>query len=70
MTDEELIGYCDIHCETPRALFVGAHINRMIELAGAPPGFVQVPADRFYSVKDPMKELVKLATERRAACRS
>ena len=31
MTDAELIGYCDIHCETERALFNDRQINRMLE---------------------------------------
>lgn len=62
MTDEQLIGYCEIHCETPRALFKGSHINRMLELAGHPKGFVQrVPDDQFISVHEEMKELCKLA---------
>src|ERR1700722_11595196 len=33
MTDEQLIGYCEIHCQTPRALFSRAHVLRMAALA-------------------------------------
>ena len=62
MADEQLIGYCEIHCETERALFKGRDINRMLELAGHPKGFIQsVPEDHFFSVHDEMKELCKLA---------
>lgn len=39
MSDIELIGYCEIHCTTERALFAAEHVNRMIELAGNPQGF-------------------------------
>lgn len=34
MNDQELIGYCRIHCRTERALFSDTHINRMLKLAG------------------------------------
>jgi hypothetical protein len=65
MTDAELIGYCEIHCETERALFVGAHINRMIALAGFPPGFpAAVPPDEFRSAHEEMAELCELARDR------
>lgn len=33
-TDEDFLGYCDIHCETPRALFSREHIERLAKLAG------------------------------------
>ena len=33
MTDEELIRYCETHCQTERALFSAAQINRMLELS-------------------------------------
>ncbi len=33
MEDDELIGYCELHCQTTRALFHFEHVNRMIELA-------------------------------------
>lgn len=35
MTDEQLIGYCEIHCQTERALFNNEQVNRMLELAGS-----------------------------------
>jgi hypothetical protein len=64
MTDAELIGYCDIHCETERALFNERQINRMIELAGYPDEFVREVRVGWYSVHQEMKELVRLARER------
>ena len=65
MTDTELIGYCAIHCETPRALFNGDQINRMIALAGYPKDFPrEIEPNRCVSVHDEMSELCKLARER------
>jgi hypothetical protein len=65
MNDRELIDYCELHCESERALFKGIHINRMLELAGHPKGFVSsVGYDEWVSVHDPMKELCKIARER------
>jgi hypothetical protein len=34
MTDEEFLGYCDLHCETPVGMFHRKHIARLAELAG------------------------------------
>lgn len=63
--DIDLINYCEIHCESERALFKGAHINRMLILAGSPEGFVKsVPPDSFISVHDEMKRLCRLARDR------
>ena len=59
MTDDELIGYCDIHCETERALFSVTHINRMIDLARLPPDG-KLQGNGFYSMHGQMKELVRL----------
>ena len=67
MTDKELIGYCDIHCETPRALFSHQHINRMIRLAGYPddwPREIEEGPGRFSAVHEEMKELCSLALAR------
>jgi hypothetical protein len=41
MTDEQLIGYCAIHCTTERTLFSDTQINRMLALAGHPPEYEQ-----------------------------
>ncbi len=61
MTDEELIAYCDAHSETPRALFVGGHVNRMYVLAGSKN---HVDPTKFFTMHETMKHLVKLARER------
>jgi len=64
MNDNDLIGYCDIHCETPRALFNGKQINRMLELAGETQ---RVPPDTWLSLHEDMKVLVKRARARARA---
>ena len=64
MTDEELIDYCDIHADTPLALFHRSHINRMLALAGHPKHFVHSIEQEWLSVHAPMKELVKIARTR------
>lgn len=65
MNDRDLIGYCEIHCQTERALFKGDDVNRMIQLAGYPEGFVrEVPGHQFFSLHDEMEELVKLSKAR------
>jgi hypothetical protein len=67
-TDMDLIGYCELHCQTERALFSGKHINRMLALAGHPEPYVrEVPEERFFSVHSEMENLCKLARERLAA---
>lgn len=67
MDDEQLIGYCAIHAETPRALFHARHIKRMFELAGRPvPQEVLAQPDGFWSMHDDMKQLVREANKRRA----
>ncbi len=60
MTDEELIGYCEIHCETERALFHANDINRMFVLAGEP----DPNLTGWYSVHEEMEELCKKARKR------
>jgi hypothetical protein len=32
MTDEEFIGYVEVHSQTPRALFSAEHIKRLLNL--------------------------------------
>lgn len=63
MTDKDLIGYCEIHCQSERCMFSSEQINRMIALAGHPSEFVnEVPADRWYSIgPDQMMPLVQTA---------
>ena len=62
MTDIELIGYCEIHCTTERALFSAEHVNHMIELAGNPPGFKR--QNGWVSAHAEMQELCDLARAR------
>jgi hypothetical protein len=38
-TDEELLGYVELHSMTERALFHVSHVNRLLELAGNPGRF-------------------------------
>ena len=65
MTDQELIGYCEIHCQTERALFIGRHINRMIALAGYPKHIVRsVKADQWFTMRTEMLTLCELAKTR------
>jgi hypothetical protein len=54
LTDREFIGYCRIHCTTERALFVGAHINRILDLAGRPEGYNQdrIPDGSWHSLSE------------------
>ena len=66
MNKEELIGYCDIHCETERALFPKAIVAQMIDYAGCPedwstPDEVAKGNIDWYSMHEDMKGLVKLA---------
>ena len=62
MTDIELIGYCEIHCATERALFAAEHVNRMIELAGNPLDFRRQSG--WVSAHGEMQELCDLARAR------
>ena len=64
-TDEQLIGYCQLHCETPRALFHTSHINRILKLANYPEGYPQEPLeDNFVNCdSDCMLPLLKIIKE-------
>lgn len=59
MSDDELVGYCEIHCRTERALFSADHINRMIVLAGL--GEHNSKIMGWHSMHEEMQELVDLA---------
>lgn len=66
---EQLIGYCELHCETERALFSGQQVNAMMALAGhAPEDFFDEgtgPSDpRWYTLKEAMRLLCSMARER------
>lgn len=67
MEDEKLIGYCEIHCQTPRALFSSQQINLMLFLAGHPKGYQhEIEQDRWVTVHEDMEELCKIARKRLA----
>lgn len=62
MTDDDLPGYAEIHCRTPRALFHTSHLRRLFELAGEDvpdqikcDGFISAYAD----VLDPIIDKAK-----------
>lgn len=66
MTDDEFLGYCELHCQTARALFSGVHLNRLIALAGAQDRFRQFQESEWLSAhEDPVLELVAAAQARR-----
>lgn len=53
-SDEDFLGYVEIHSQTERALYSGRDINRLLKLAGNPPGFVKsVDEKGFYSLHEP-----------------
>ena len=60
-TAEQLIRYCSLHCTTPRALFKGIHVNKMIDLADAHDEFNKIKDDSWISLHEDMEELVELA---------
>ena len=64
MTDEQLIGYCEIHCRSERALFHADHINRLLELAGHPENYVRRVSGWLSLHDDAMMPLCKLARNR------
>lgn len=66
-TPEELIGYCEEHCQSPRGLFSGAQIFDMVRLAGFPEGYGRPVAQsfgQFFPMHESMAGLCKLARER------
>jgi len=65
-TDEDLLGYCEIHCKTERALFHHTDIERVYALAGCPRTFHPEYEDFVTVFEDEMMPLIKLARERMA----
>ena len=66
MERNELIDYCDSHCETERALFSREMVAQMIEYASCPedystPDEIINSCIEFYPMHEPMKTLVDLA---------
>jgi hypothetical protein len=61
--DTEFLGYCDIHCETPRALFSYEHCVRLYRLAGH--DVADPTTQGFHAMyADEAKPLIKTARER------
>jgi len=59
MTDLELIGYCEMHCKTERALFHADQVARMMALAGRGEG--KVIHGVWHSMHEEMEDLCKAA---------
>jgi len=69
MDIKRLVGYCDIHSETPRALFHKDMIAQMIDYAGNPEDYPTAEemfkADiEWQSLHEEMKTLVNLCREK------
>lgn len=65
LTDEQLLGYCALHCRTERALFHSSHLNRMLELAGYPSDYNKSVTEGWHSVhENTLGPLIRLAEER------
>lgn len=62
-TDEEFLGYVEIHSQSERALFIAEHVNRLLELAGHK-GRVEEGSWRAVYWDEGGQELVRLARER------
>lgn len=59
MSNEELLGYTEIHSKTERALFSPEHANRLLEMAGWPDR-----VDRWVSIgEDVAEKIIKAANE-------
>jgi len=66
---EKLVRYCDLHSETPRALFRKDMIAQMIDYAGNPQDFpsaeeMSEAEIEWQPLHKPMKTLVKLCQEK------
>lgn len=54
-SDEELIGYAELHSRSELALFACAHVNRLLVLAGEKP----LRSDKgFISVHEPLMDAI------------
>lgn len=58
--DHELIGYSETHCQTQRAMFTGAQLQRMFDLAGMKPSQPLVGYE-WYSMQGDMLKLCSAA---------
>lgn len=59
-SDEDFIGYCELHCQTQRALFSGDQINRMARLARLD---IHYPREQWLSMHQDMQMMCELARE-------
>lgn len=64
MEKDELVGYCNIHCETEIALFSREMVAQMIEYARCPKDFPKpeeiMKGKEWLSLHESMKNLVEL----------
>jgi len=56
--DEHLIGYCELHNDTDRALFSGLDWQRMADMAGV--CIAELQPHQFYSDKYDMRKLINI----------
>lgn len=70
MEKDELVGYCDIHCETEIALFHQEMVAQMIEYAGCPKDFPKpeeiMKGEEWSSLHESMKTLVNLVSSQQS----
>lgn len=65
MSDDEFLSYCEVHSETPRAMFHIDHIRRLHELAGAENEKIAKATTDFYHFPEYLAQpLVEKARER------
>lgn len=65
MTDNEFLGYCEIHCETDLAMFSRAQLDRLRALAGYADLTWKGPQPEWYSLgPDSIMPVVKAARTR------
>lgn len=68
MSDEEFLGYVDIHSQTPRHLFSKEHVFRLLEMAGVNPEFMDIrpPIPDFIPIDDhEARELIAMARDKK-----
>ena len=69
MDDDQFLGYCSIHSETPRALFHAEHLRRLLALADEPIPAGLVGSNGWFSAfADVVHPLVERAQQRLASC--
>lgn len=68
MTDLELVGYAEIHCETDRALFSVAQLRRLFALADVEFPEPSLPDSAFRSAGPGLVHRLTKLARRRLAC--